>query len=322
MKNNILIFIETENDKIKFGSLQTIMAAEKINHTYMADLEVVIFGKLNENELKVLKLYGVNKVYYCENVIPEPNNIYFYIPVLKDLIQQTAPAFFIGLSSNLVKDLFPHISTLMNRDLVTECTNSEFDGSNLIVKRSLFGGKINIDLMFKKNQPNILTICPNYFSVQKKSTDNFQIVPIHYHQSEVLYNVIQTIKDNKNVMDLNEAKIVVSGGRALNNKENFKLIAGLAEIMGAAVGASRAAVDAGFASEEIQVGQTGKYVNCDLYIAIGISGSVQHLAGIRASKYIVAINKDPDAPIFQVADYGIVGDLFNIVPELIKRLGK
>jgi electron transfer flavoprotein alpha subunit len=207
---------------------------------------------------------------------------------------------------------------LLNASMATDCTEVKVEGNDLILKRPMYAGKVKA--MIKLTSPvKIVTVRPNIYqaveapaSVQKES--------IEVDKPDFRTVVKEIISGAKGKLDVTEADIIVSGGRGMKGPENWHLVEELASLLGAANGASRAAVDAGWRPHDEQVGQTGKTVSPSLYIAVGISGAIQHLAGMSSSKYIVAINKDPDAPIFKVADYGIVADLFEVVPRMINEL--
>ena len=209
----------------------------------------------------------------------------------------------------------------LNAGLASDCIALKIENDNVIATRPIYAGKALIDVQVK-TQIKVFTLRPNVFTaVSAQGTASVERVPVVIEASD-LGSVVKEVKVASGRPDVTEADIIVSGGRGVKGPENFYLIENLADVLGAGVGASRAVVDAGWRPHDEQVGQTGKTVSPTMYIACGISGAVQHLAGMSSSKYIVAINKDKDAPIFQLADYGIAGDLFEIVPELTAQLKK
>lgn len=226
-------------------------------------------------------------------------------------------------ATSLVKDLFPRVAGSLNVGMASELTELSVEGDSVKATRPLFAGKVLADVAVQGDKPHFYTVRPNALGLPESPNAGAGEVKTVDGDSGNIRAVIQEIiKGASEKMDLTEANIIVSGGRALKSEENFKILEDMAEVIGATVGASRAAVDSGYAPHSMQVGQTGKTVAPSLYIACGISGSIQHLAGMRTSKVIVAINTDPDAPIFQKADYGIVGDLFKIVPIMTEELKK
>jgi electron transfer flavoprotein alpha subunit len=221
------------------------------------------------------------------------------------------------------KDLAPRVAARLEAGLAADCTGLAVDGGSIVATRPVFAGKALTDVKIL-SAIQVFTLRPNVFPAGESSGDAAPVehVSIPLADADFAMRVTELIKGSGR-RDVAEADIIVSGGRGLKGPENFKMLEELAEALGAAVGASRAVVDAGWRPHEEQVGQTGKTVSPTLYIAVGISGAIQHLAGMSSSKYIVAVNKDKDAPIFQVADYGIVGDAFEVVPALtaeVKRV--
>ena len=216
------------------------------------------------------------------------------------------------------KDLAPRLAAKLDAALATDCISVEVSGDDLKIVRPMYAGKVRATIQLKSDI-KILTIRPNVYLAEESIVS--PEVNVHPGKPGELKSKVTDISTGSgSKLDVTEADIIVSGGRGLKGPENFHLITELAEKFGAAQGASRAVIDAGWRPYEEQVGQTGKTVSPSLYIAIGISGAIQHLAGMSSSKYIVAINKDPEAPIFKVADYGIVGDLFEVVPKMIELL--
>ncbi len=208
--------------------------------------------------------------------------------------------------------------------MFSDCVDVRMEGTRCVARRPVYSGRVYIEIVRSGDRPNYISIRPNNVAPAEPSGGSS---PIEAHASNVMRDAIRAIVTEIFPLeggrpDLTEADVIVTGGRAMKDKANFKILEDLADLLGAAVGASRAAVDAGFAPVALQVGQTGKIVNPKLYIACGISGAIQHLAGMRTSKVIVAINKDPNAPIFERATYGIVGDLFEVVPLLTEELKK
>ncbi|HDN79244.1 MAG TPA: electron transfer flavoprotein subunit alpha/FixB family protein, partial [Chloroflexi bacterium] len=217
------------------------------------------------------------------------------------------------------RDLAPRLAARLGVGLASDCTSFDVDGDGkLLITRPIYAGRA-IQTIKLKTSPQMATLRPNVFPpAEPDASRQAEVEKLPVSVGEVRAKVVDFLKKESEEIELTEADIIVSGGRGLGKPEGFEVIRALAKVLGAAVGASRAAVDAGWIDHSHQVGQTGKTVNPKLYIACGISGAAQHLAGMRTSKVIVAINKDPEAPIFKVADYGIVADLYDVVPALTK----
>ena len=234
-----------------------------------------------------------------------------------------APAVVIVGGTALGKDLTPRISARLDASAATDVISVDLDGGKLTALRPAFGGKVQMRVSFKSS-PAVICIRTNVFATLKEAGRSAAVekLEVELGERELALRITGVEKTVGERPDVAEADIVVSGGRGMKEKEYFKLLEQLAASLGAGIGASRAAVDAGWRPHGDQVGQTGKFVSPTLYVACGISGAVQHLAGMIGSKVIVAINKDPDAPIFRVANYGIVGDLFEVIPALVEELKK
>jgi electron transfer flavoprotein alpha subunit len=242
---------------------------------------------------------------------------------LEAVIKEVDPAVVLFGATAMGKDLSARIAARLGAALMTDCTEIALDGGVVKVKRPVYSGKVYAEVASTKDTIKMASIRPNVFSAAKGggSGDVVEVaLPIGIDQIGAVVKDMVTAAAGKK--DVTEAEIIVAGGRSLKSEENFKLLDELADVIGGSVGASRAAVDAGYAPHSEQIGQTGKVVNPKLYFAVGISGAIQHLVGMRTSKVIVAINKDANAPIFQHADYGIVGDLFDVVPALTEEFKK
>ena len=220
------------------------------------------------------------------------------------------------------KDLSPRIATKLNAGLVSDVVHIEIDGGEAVFTTPIYSGKA-FEKIKIKDGTIIATVRPNNITpLEKDESRSGDVSQVEVEIKDLRTTIKDIVKKATGGIDLSEAKIIVSGGRGMKDAENFQLLEELANVLGAAVGASRGACDAGYCDYSLQIGQTGKVVTPDLYIAVGISGAIQHLAGMSNSKVIVAINKDPEAPIFEVADYGIVGDLFEVVPILNRGIQK
>ncbi|MBI4405067.1 MAG: electron transfer flavoprotein subunit alpha/FixB family protein [Deltaproteobacteria bacterium] len=243
-----------------------------------------------------------------------------YANALYAYLSTKSPSAIIAGATGQGKDYLPRLAAKFGVGIATDCT--EFAVSpKWIVKRPLYAGKCSKAVEFLKS-PAIFSVRPNVFPSPADKPVQAQIEKVKGEVGSIRARVVDIQASGEKKIELTEADVIISGGRALKSADNFKLLHQCAATLGAAVGASRAAVDAGYASHDMQVGQTGKTVSPKLYIACGISGAIQHLAGMRTSKVVVAINKDPEAPIFQKADYGIVGDLFELLPLLTEELKK
>ena len=308
----ILVIAEHNNNNIKSFTLNTIEASSQISE----DIHVLVIGNNCDNVAKEIALVPKVKKVLCvkskiyENLIAE--NIATLITKLADQYTHIiAPATAFG------KNLMPRVSALLDVSQVSDIIKIESEDTFL---RPIYAGNAIAKVKSSDNK-KIITIRPTSFDPALSSGGSATIEDISVDKDMNLSTFIKKEESKSDRPELGTAKIVVSGGRGLKSAENFKLITELADKLNAAVGASRAAVDAGYVGNDFQVGQTGKVVVPELYIAIGISGAIQHLAGMKDSKIIVAINKDEEAPIFQVADYGLVADLFKAIPELETALG-
>jgi electron transfer flavoprotein alpha subunit len=241
-------------------------------------------------------------------------------PTLAAVIEQFKLDIFCGIFSARGRDLFPRLAAKTQAGLVNDCLAVDLDNRRAV--KPVYSGKLLAEYQVE-GEKALFTIRPNVIPVEAAASAGVpEIRSVAMDSGDLGTRIVEVIKSESQKIDLTEADVIVSGGRAMKAKENFAILEGLAQVLKAGVGASRAAVDAGFASSDMQVGQTGKVVNPKLYIACGISGAIQHFVGMKTSKVIVAINKDPEAPIFKKADYGIVGDLFNVVPLLKQELQK
>jgi len=287
-------------------------------------VEAALLGSRVGGVADALAHYGAARVYLADDPSLGRYSSEGYTTVLAQLIQKTEPAVVVLGATPQGQDLAARVAARLGLGLASDCTAFEVatDG-RLIITRPIYGGRA-IATVIEKTTPQIATVRPNVMMPLEPDTSRTAPVErLAVETGDIRAKVTDLIQESgRQQVRLAEAEIIVSGGRGLKGPENFYLLEQLADVLGAAVGASRAAVDAGWIDHSHQVGQTGKTVTPNLYIACGISGAVQHLAGMKTARYIVAINKDPEAPIFRVADYGIVGDLFEVVPVLTEEFKK
>lgn len=319
MGNKILVFIEQRNNQIKKASLEAAKTAHDLSTKLSFDTEAVVIGNEIDN-LESIGNYGINKVKHFKNSDLLTYSPSAYSKILNEYAKESGASIIILPNTSLGKDLAPRVSAKLDAGLAVDCIALEVQSNEIIATRPIYAGKVLLDV--KLNSPvKIFTLRPNIFPATVVSDSKAEVAVINVESPDLSTKVIE-LKKSEGKLDVAEAEIIVSGGRGMKGPEHFKLIDDLAEILGAAAGASRAVVDAGWRPHSEQVGQTGKTVSPTLYIALGISGAIQHLAGMRSAKFIVAINKDKDAPIFQIADYGIVGDVFEVVPAMIEEIKK
>ena len=309
----ILVYAEQREGRLRKIAFENISLAKQLGQPF----EVAVIGAEIENLGEELGRYGAGKVVFYKN-----ENLGHYSPdgyakILADAVdKQGADVLLMGATST-GKDLGPRTASILNAAMATDCTHVEVDGDDLKITRPMYAGKVMASIRLS-SAVKVVTVRPNvYGATEAQATADVQEEAVAVDFTTVVKEIISGAKGK---LDVTEADIIVSGGRGMKGPENWHLIEGLAELFGAATGASRAAVDAGWRPHDEQVGQTGKTVSPSLYVAVGISGAIQHLAGMSSSKYIVAINKDPDAPIFKLADYGIVADLFDVVPRMIEEM--
>ncbi len=324
MPGNVLVVAEHEDDDLKKVTFEMLGEGNRITEKLGGVVEAALLGLGMGGMADALAHYGAAKVYLADDPSLERYSGEGYTTVLARLIQKAEPAVVLLGATIQGKDLAPRVAARLGLGLASDCTAFEVaaDG-RLIITRPLYGGRA-IATVIEKTTPQMATVRPNV--MMPLELDLSRMAPLEelaVETGDIRAKVIGLIQESsRQQVGLAEAEIIVSGGRGLKGPENFCLLEELADVLGAAVGASRAAVDADWIDHSHQVGQTGKTVTPNLYIACGISGAVQHLAGMKTARYIVAINKDPDAPIFRVADYSIVGDLFEVVPILTEEFKK
>jgi len=311
-----LVIADHDYSKISSGTLNTITAAKQLDD----DITVLVVGYFEGKDTiakQVSKIDGVKKVIVADNVVYKNLLPESLAPLIKNQQEKLKASYILAPSSSFGKNVIPRVAGLLDVSPISDITGIK---SKDTFVRPIYAGNAMATV---KSSDSIKLITVRTTSFDKAKEQSGSNAPISNISDTPVANLVQWIKDETKQStrpDLTSARIVISGGRGMKSGENFKILEELADLLGAAVGASRAAVDAGFVSNDLQIGQTGKIVAPELYIAVGISGAIQHLAGMKDSKVIVAINKDPEAPIFQVADYGIVADLFNVIPEMTQKL--
>ena len=322
----IIAFAEQRNDQFKKTAFEVVRAAKTIADELSAELVAVVVGGNISPIAGELGKYGAAKVIVVEDPRLQNYSTTAYAKVIAEISRQESGQIVFLPASSLGKDVGPRVAVKLDAGLATDCTAIRVENGDCIATRPVYAGKGLIDIRVTSSV-KIFSLRPNVFSAGTPSGATAAIEKRIVLLTDADFSAaVREVKASSGKKDVAEANIIVSGGRGLKGPEHFAMIEELASTLNAAVGASRAVVDAGWRPHDEQVGQTGKTVAPTLYIAIAISGAVQHLAGMSSSKFIVAINKDKDAPIFSVADYGIVGDAFEIVPafsaELKKVMGK
>jgi electron transfer flavoprotein alpha subunit len=322
MAKGIWVFAEQNGGELKKVTFELLSEGRKIADTLGSQLCAVLLGK-NVSELtNKLANYGPDKIIVAEDDKLEKYNNGAYAAVLADLIKEHQPALLLIGNTALGKDLAPIVAPKVGAGMVSDCTEVAVEGEKVIFTRSIYAGKA-ITKVVVKSDVAVATIRPNVLAIQENPKSSEVVkATVNINSDDMKAEVKEVNKQASGKVLLTEADIIVSGGRGMGGAENYKILEELAELLGAAVGASRSAVDAGWRPQSDQVGQTGKVVSPTLYIAAGISGAMQHLAGMGSSKYIVAINKDAEANIFNVADYGIVDDLFKVIPAITEEIKK
>lgn len=320
MSNKVLVVLEQREKLVKKASYEASYVGASIAKQFNSDVEAVIAGNEISN-LKDVAKYGVEKITHLKSVHFENYTSSGYSSAIADFAKESGAAYILLPNTAMGKDLAPRLAVKLNAGCIMDAVSFEFDSNQLILTRPVYAGKslIKVKLL---SDVKVFTLRPNVFKAIAEPSGNEAIISVKEIQAPDISARVTSFKKAEGKLDVAEADIIVSGGRGLKGPENFHLIEELAESLGAAVGASRAVVDAGWRSHREQVGQTGKTVSPTLYIACGISGAIQHQAGMSSSKYIVAINKDKDAPIFNIADYGIAGDIFEILPKLTEEIKK
>jgi len=314
----VLVYCETNDSQVKKASLELVGAATKSG----AEVVALLLGANAKAAAAQLGAYGVKTAFVCEAESIKNYNSELYSEMASNIIKESQCTIVLATGSSLARDLFPRVASQLDAGIATDCTELEISGDKAVARKPLFAGKCSAKVSFQNSPLQIVLMRANQLPVPTAGAGTCELKELTPPQKDLKTLVKEIVKGSSAKLDLSEASIIVSGGRGMKGPEHFKLLNDLADVLGATVGASRAVVDAGWVPHSIQVGQTGKTVAPNLYIACGISGAIQHLAGMSSSKVIVAINKDPDAPIFKKSTYGIVGDVFEVLPVLTEEFRK
>lgn len=318
---NILAFAEQRDQKFKKSAFETIQTARSIADRLGGTCIALVVGQGIEGMAKELGRYGAVRIIAVDSPALSRHSNTAVSKIIADTASAEAAQMVFLPASQMGKDLAPRVAVKLQAGLATDCVALNVERGEVIATRPIYAGKALVDV--KVNTPvKMFTLRPNVFPAIPGDGSTSVEKQAPAIEEKDFGSTVKEVKVSTGRPDVTEADIIVSGGRGLKGPEHFHLIEELADVLGAGVGASRAVVDAGWRPHDEQVGQTGKTVSPTLYVACAISGAVQHLAGMSSSKYIVAINKDKDAPIFQLADYGIVGDVFEILPALTEQLKK
>jgi len=289
-------------------------------------LTLVILGANFDDQLEEFSLYGPDEILYVKSPILKNYYSDLYVQALTNLINENKPEIILIGATPTGRDFAPRIAKRLNAGLTADCTGLDIDQTtrNLLQTRPTFGGTLMATIRTPNSRPQMATVRPGIFISPEKNQGKtkIRIIDFNFKEKDLVTKIVEVTERKKSSLNLEDAEIIVAGGRGVGSKENFKIIEELAAILGAELGGSRVTVELGWLDQNRQIGQTGKTVSPKLYIACGISGAIQHLVGIQNSEIIVAINKDRNAPIFNVAHYGIVGDIIEIVPLLIEELKK
>lgn len=318
MSKHYAVIAEVRGGKLRQVTLEALHAVSLIQDEADHTSAILIGSDLTSISTE-LAAYVNGKVYVIDHPSLEAYNSESYFSAITPILDELQASHVVFGHTAIGRDLAPMTAAYLDAGQLSDVTSIEHIGSDIVFTRPLYAGKVFEKRKFI-NEPQVITIRPNNISVAAPVHQSAEIVPVSYVPSPSLRTIVRdVVRKTSGKVDLTEAKIVISGGRGVKSAEGFKPLEELAAVLNGAVGASRGACDAGYCDYALQIGQTGKVVTPEVYIACGISGAIQHLAGMSQSRIIIAINKDPEAPIFKIADYGIVGDLFEVVPLLTEE---
>lgn len=321
MSKTVVVIAEVRGGSLRQVTLEALQAASIVKEDGDSTAAVLIGSQITPLASELAK-YVDGQVFSVDHPDLEIYNPEAYLNVMKTVFERVTPDVVVVGHTAQGRDLAPAIAAHLGAGQISDVTTIEKNGDDVLYTRPLYAGKAFEQKQFNGG-PQVVTVRPNNIEPAQASSAPAEIVELEYAPAGSLRSVVKDIvRKTSGKVDLTEAKIVVSGGRGVKSADGFKPLEELADVLHGAVGASRAACDAGYCDYSMQIGQTGKVVTPEIYIACGISGAIQHLAGMSQSRIIIAINKDPEAPIFKVADYGIVGDLFEVVPLLTQEFRK
>jgi electron transfer flavoprotein alpha subunit len=321
---NLLVIAEHDRGQLKLATLAAVACAHKVVAEAGGSLDILVIGENVGDAAELLRPYGAATVLVADDAQLQHPVGDKYAQVIADVAKQRGATIVVGAASTFSKDILPRAAALLDAGMLSDVIDVHMSGGDFIFKRVMYAGNV-IATVKLDGAVKFLTVRAAAFALPPKGSEFSPVLAIPVEAGRLPAFIEYGGREAKVTgrPDSTEARVVVSGGRGIRNAEDFeRLVGGLADALGGAVGSSRALVDAGITPNSLQVGQTGKIVAPDLYVAVGISGAIQHLAGMKDTKVIVAINKDPDAPIFEVADFGLVGDVYQVVPDLVAKLKK
>lgn len=325
MAQGVLVVAEQRDSEIRRIAYELTSEGRRLADALGQELTIALLGLNIKDKAADLGHYGADKVVVADDPRLEIYTTDAYVSILDELVKANDPAILLLGASVQGKDLAARLAARLDVVLAQDCVSFSVDNGNLVAIRPVFAGKAYTTVTFEGSWPQMATARPNLMDMAEPDPSrSAEVLDASFSLDDgaLKTKVIETIKSAADKLDLTEADKIVSGGRGMKEENNFKILEELADLIGATVGASRSVVDSGWRPETDQVGQTGKVVSPNLYVACGVSGAIQHVAGMGSSKVIVAINTDPEAPIFKVANYGVVDDLFKIVPVLGEEIKK
>ena len=322
--NGVWVFAEQREGQLQKVSLELLGEGRKIADKLGSKLTALLIGNKVQNLVEDLSRHGADEVLVVDAPELEHYTTDGYTKAICELANAKKPnIIFIG-ATFIGRDLGPRVAARLETGLTADCTSLDVDveSGDLLATRPAFGGNLMATIVCPDHRPQMATVRPGVFEKLPLGENDATVenVEIKFNSNDIRTKIVEIIKEHKDIVDISEAKVLVAGGRGIGSEENFKMLKELAEVMNGSIAASRAAVEKGWVDKDYQVGQTGKTVRPNIYVACGISGAIQHAAGMQDSDMIIAINKDANAPIMKIADYAIVGDVNKVVPEFIAQL--
>lgn len=322
--NGVWVFAEQREGQLQKVSLELLGEGRKIADKLGSKLTALLIGNKVQNLVEDLSRHGADEVLVVDAPELEHYTTDGYTKAICELANAKKPnIIFIG-ATFIGRDLGPRVAARLETGLTADCTSLDVDveSGDLLATRPAFGGNLMATIVCPDHRPQMATVRPGVFEKLPLGENDATVenVEIKFNSNDIRTKIVKIIKEHKDIVDISEANVLVAGGRGIGSEENFKMLKELAEVMNGSIAASRAAVEKGWVDKDYQVGQTGKTVRPNIYVACGISGAIQHAAGMQDSDMIIAINKDANAPIMKIADYAIVGDVNKVVPEFIAQL--